>query len=258
MNMDLLTASGLLSIIGFCFGLFTIGIVFAIMKRTKSAIRQGFGFLLIGMIAFVLLETFKIFELFLILPQTIAPELFTIAFIFFLVIGLYKLKTLIKNLSDFGQAFLITSKDKYESKLVDLVKNIKGICYLTLEEPYKKIVDVFDLYGIDTSGFQFLDASGGDCNAKNCVTVKNNPSDIKSSLDRILKEKDIKCVIVDNVSAVKNIEKFEMPLFVQDTASLIKSNGAQGFFIGKIESLDKQTINDISMLVDRVLGDEKW
>jgi len=257
-SMDLLSASGFLSIIGFCFGLCTIGIVFAIIKRTKSAIRQGFGFLLIGMIAFVLLETFKIFELFLILPQTIAPELFTIIFIFFLVIGLYKLKTLIKNLSDFGQVFLITSKDKYDSKIVDFVKNIKGICYLTLEEPYKKIVDVFDLYGIDTSSFQFLDASGGDCNAKNCVTVKNNPSDIKSSLDRILKEKDIKCVIVDNVSAVKNVEKFEMPLFVQDTASLIKSNGAQGFFIGKIEYLDKQTINDISMLVDRVLGDEKW
>jgi hypothetical protein len=258
MNMDFLTTSGILNIIGFCFGLFTIGIVFAIIKRTKSAIRQGFGFLLMGVIAFVLLEAFKISELFLIVPQTIAPEVFTVAFIFFLVIGLYKLKTLIKNLSDFGQAFLITSKDKYDSKIVDFVKNIKGICYLTLEEPYKKIVDVFDLYGIDTSSFQFLDASGGVCNAKNCVTVKNNPSDIKSSLDRILKEKDIKCVIVDNVSAVKNVEKFEMPLFVQDTASLIKSNGAQGFFIGKIEYLDKQTINDISMLVDRVLGDDKW
>jgi hypothetical protein len=257
-SMDLLSASGLLSIIGFCFGLCTIGIVFAIIKRTKSAIRQGFGFLLIGMIAFVSLETFKIFELFLILPQTIAPELFTVIFIFFLVIGLYKLKTLIKNLSDFGQVFLITSKDKYESKLVDLVKNIRGICYLTLEEPYEKIVDVFDLYGIDTSGFHFLDASGGECNAKNCVMVKNNPSDIKSSLDRVLKEKDIKCVIVDNVSALKNVEKFEMPLFIQDAASLIKSNGAQGFFIGKIESLDKQTINDISMIMDRVLGDEKW
>jgi hypothetical protein len=256
--MDLLSASGLLSIIGFCFGLFTIGIVFAIIKRTKSGIRQGFGFLLIGIIAFVLLETFKIFELFLILPQTIAPELFTIIFILFLVIGLYKLKTLIKNLSDFGQVFLITSKDKYGSKLADLVKNVRGICYVTLEESYDKIVDAFDLYGIDTSGFQFLDATGRESNAKNCVMIKNNPSDIKSSLDRILKEKDIKCVIVDNVSAVKNIEKFEMPVFVQDTASLIKSNGAQGFFIGKIESLDKQTINDISMLMDRVLGDEKW
>jgi hypothetical protein len=258
MILDLLTASGLLNIIGFCFGLFTIAIIFAIMKRTKSGIRQGFGFLFIGMIAFVLLETFNIFELFLIVPQTIVPDVFTIVFIFFLVIGLYKLKMLIKNLSDFGQAFLITSKDTYENKLVDLVKNIRGICYLTLEEPYEKIVDAFDLYGIDSSGFQFLDATGSDCNAKNCSSVKNNPSDIKSSLDRIMKEKDIKCVIVDNVSAVKNVEKFEVPLFVQDTASLIKSNGAQGFFIGKIESLDKQTINDISMLVDRVLGDEKW
>jgi hypothetical protein len=256
--MDLLTASGLLNIIGFFFGLFTLVIIFSIMKRTKSAMRQGFGFLFISIIAFVLLETFKIFELFLILPQIIAPELFTIIFILFLVIGLYKLETLIKNLSDFGQVFLITSKDKYDSKLVDLVKNIRGICYVTLEEPYEKIVDVFDMYGIDTSGFQFLDATGGECNAKNCVTVKNNPSDIKSSLDRMLKEKDIKCVIVDNVSAVKNVEKFQMPVFIQDTASLIKSNGAQGFFIGKIESLDKQTINDISMIMDRVRGDENW
>lgn len=256
--MDLFSTSGFLSIIGFCFGLFSIGIVYAIIKRTKSAIRQGFGFFLISMIAFVLFETFRISELFLILPQTLAPELFIIIFIFFLVIGLYKLKTLIKNLSDFGQAFLITSKDKYENSLADLVKNIRDICYVTLEEPYEKIVDVFDMYGINPSGFQFLDASGGDCNAKNCVVVKNNPSDIKSSLERILKEKTIKCVIVDNVSAIKNIEKFEMPLFIQDTASLIKSNGAQGFFIGKIEYLDKQTINDISMLMDRVLGDVKW
>ena len=244
-----------LSIIGFIVGLVAVIVLFGIIKRTKDLVKQGFIFALIGMVAFVVLEALKVFEVFLIIPQTIAADVLAVVFVVFLVAGMWKLKTLIRGLSDFGQAFVITSKDKYEDKLVSLVKDIRGICYVTLEEPYKKIVDMLDLYSIDTSSMQFIDASGVQCEAGNCIEVKNNPDAIKSTLDRVLKEKNISCVIVDDVTAVKKIESFELPIFIQDTSSLIKANEAQGFFIGKMENLGKQTINDITMIVDKVIGE---
>ncbi len=243
------------SIIGFIVGLVAVIVLFGIIKRTKGLVKHGFIFVLIGMVAFVVLEAFKVFEVFLIIPRTIAADVLAVVFVVFLVAGMWKLKTLIRGLSDFGQAFVITSKDKYEDKLVSLVKDIRGICYVTLEEPYKKIVDMLDLYSIDTYSMQFIDGSGVQCAADNCIEVKNNPDAIKSTLDRVLKEKNISCVIVDDVTAVKKIESFELPIFIQDTSSLIKANEAQGFFMGKIENLSKQTINDITMIVDKVIGE---
>jgi len=247
--------SGLFSILGFFIGLIAVVILFGIVKRTKDEVRYGFIFILIGILAFVLLEAFKIFEAFQIIRQAMLAEIFGIIFVAFLVIGTWKLRALIRGLSDFGQAFVLTSEDKYENKLVSLVKDVKGVCYVTLKEPYKKIVDFLDLYSIDTSTMQFIDASGVKCDAENCIDVKNNPDDIKSAVDRVLKEKNISCVIVDDVTAVKKIESFELPIFIQDTSSLIKANEAQGFFMGKIENLSKQTINDITMIVEKVIGE---
>lgn len=247
--------SGLFSILGFFIGLIAVVILFGIVKRTKDEVRYGFIFILIGILAFVLLEAFKIFEAFQIIRQAMLAEIFGIIFVAFLVIGTWKLRALIRGLSDFGQAFVLTSEDKYENKLVSLVKDVKNVCYVTLREPYKKTVEILDMYNIDTSSMQFIDASDMKCDAENCIDVKNNPDDIKSAIDRVLKEKNIGCVIVDDVTAVKNIKSFELPIFIQDASSLIKANEAQGFFMGKIENLSKQTINDITMIVDKVIGE---
>ena len=62
---------------------------------------------------------------------------------------------------------------------------------------------------------------------------------------------------MDDISALKNIEKFELPKFVQDVSLLAKANGSRGFFIGIIENISKETINDITMFVDKVMGDNR-
>jgi len=252
--------NGLFNIFGFIIGLVAIVVLFGIVRRTKDEVRSGFLYVLLGLVAFVLFEMFKVFEAFdIIMGQTVAvADVFGVFFVLFLVGGLWKLRSLIRGLSDFGQAFVLTSKDKHEDNLASLVKDVRGVCYVTLDEPYKKVVDFLGLYNVDTSSMQFIDASGEKCDAENCITIKNNPDEIKSALDRVLKEKDLGCVIVDDVAAVKKLKRFELPKFVQDTASLIKSNEAQGFFVGKIEGLGKETINDITMLVDKVLGEGEW
>lgn len=250
--------NGLFNIFGFIIGLVAIVIVFGIVKRTKNEVRYGFSYVLFGVVAFVLFEAFKIFEVFQIIDQTIVTNVFGVFFILFLVGGMWKLRTLIRGLSDFGQAFVLASREKYEDKLVSIVKGVRGVCYVTLEKPYQNIVDFLDLYNINTSAMHFIDASGVKCDAENCITIKNDPDEIKNTLDKVLKEKDLSCVIIDNVTAVKKIKKFELPKFVQDTAALIKANAAQGFFIGKIEKLGKETINDIIMLVDKVIGEDEW
>ena len=92
--MDTITINGLFSIIGFIVGLIAVTVLFGIIKRTKDAIRHGFIFVLVGMVAFILLEAFKVFEVFLIIPQTIVADVFAVVFVLFLVVGMWKLKTL--------------------------------------------------------------------------------------------------------------------------------------------------------------------
>lgn len=254
-----LTPEGLFNIVGFFIGLLALVVSFGIVNRTKNEVRTGFILVFFGMFAFVILGFLKIFESYQIINRTIATDVFLLVFILLLVMGMWKLRKLIRSLSDFGQAFVLTSNDKYDNRLISLVKDMKGICYVTLEEPYKKVIDFFDLYNIDTSKIHFIDASGEKCDAENCIVIKNNPDEIKNTIDRVLKEKDLGVVVIDNIASVEDIEKFEIPKFVQDTASMIKSNQAQGFFIGELDNLDKETINDITMLVDKVIGDdEKW
>ena len=124
-----------------------------------------------------------------------------------------------------------------------------------LNDFIQKIKD--DNYVIDPDEYTDILTDLLDClqNMSLSDEINNDANDIKSTLDRVLKEKNISSVIIDDVTAVKNIQSFELPLFIQETSSLIKSNEAQGFFMAKIENLNTQTINDISMIVDKVIGD---
>ena len=238
-----ITIEGILTIAGFLLGLVALFISFGIINRTKDEVRYGFIFLFLGLVAFIIFGLVKLLESYQIIIRTVASDVFLMIFILLIIAGMWKLKTLIKGLSDFGQAFVLTSNDKHDDKLVSLLKNTK-------------VVDLLNIYNIDSSRVQFIDASGVKCDADNCIEISNTPDDIKVALDRILKEKDLGCVIIDDIAGLKNIEKFELPKFVQDTSSLIKSNEVQGLFIGKLENLDKEIINDITMLVDKVIGDE--
>jgi hypothetical protein len=258
MSITQIELSGILSIIIFLISLAGLLIIFGIVKRTKEKMRYGLFYILLSIAVFVFLYTVKILSTFQIIGQTIVSDVLGVVFILLLVIGFWELRTLIMGISDYGQAFVLTSKDKYEDNLVSIVKNVKNICYVTTEKPYKKMVDLFDLYNINTSTMQFIDTTGEKEDAINVISVRNTPNDIKTTLDNVLKEKNIKVVVIDNIEAVKSLKMFELPRFVQDMTLLIKANRAQGFFIGKTESLGVQTVNDIAMFVDRVTGDVKW
>jgi len=251
--------NGLFSLFGFIFGLISIIFLFGIIKRTKDDIRQGFILLFAGITSFVVFEIITILSSYqmLVLDAEIVANVFMLVFIFFIMASMFKLKTLIRGLSDFGQAFIVTSEKSHEDKLASIVKDVKDVCYVTLKNPYKEVVKTLAFHNIDTSSMQFIDASGKKSSAENCISIKNNPEDIKKALDRILKEKGSRCVVVDDISELKGVKDFEIPLFIQDASSLIKTNESQGFFVGKIEKLGKSTINDISLIVDKTVGDEK-
>jgi hypothetical protein len=234
-------------------GLVAVAVSFGIVIRTKEVVRRCFLFVFLAMVIFVIFSFFWTFESFFTIGYVDVVDFFGLFFILFLLAGLWKLKTVIKGLSDFGQAFVLTSHGEYEEKIAFILKGVRNVCYVSLDKPYKKIVDFLNFYGVDTSDIWFIDASGAKSYSDNCISIKNNPDEIKKALERMLKEKEIGRVIIDNISAVKKIRRFELPKFVQDTASLIKANEAQGFFIGKIEDLNKQIINDISMLVDKIV-----
>jgi len=197
--------NGLLSLFGFIFGLFAIIFLFGIIKRTKDEIRYGFLFLLFAVSSFVVLEGLEILANYNIFSVAIPSGVFMLVFIFFMAVGLLKLKILIQGLSDFGQAFIVTSEEAHEGKLVSIVKDVKDVCYVTLKEPYKKVVDALNMRNIDTSGIQFIDASGAECNADNCINIHNNPEDLKNTLGRILKEKGLRCVVIDDITELKTI-----------------------------------------------------
>jgi hypothetical protein len=256
--MESLDINGLFGLFGFIFGLISIIFLFGIIKRTKDDIRHGFILLFAAIVSFVVFEIFTILSSYQILSDMpVITNVFMLVFIFFITAGMFKLKTLIRGLSDFGQAFIVTSEKSHEDKLASIVKDVKDVCFITLKNPYKEVVKTLAFHNIDTASMQFIDASGTKSDAENCTSIKNNPEDIKKALDRILKEKGSRCVVVDEISELKGIKDFEIPLFIQDASSLIKTNESQGFFVGKIEKLGKGTINDISLIVDKTVGDDK-
>ena len=244
----------IINLVGFILGLFSLFLIFGIVKRTKDKIRSGFILLILGFLVFVIFEILKILEIYQ--GQIFFSEAFLIGFILLVILGLYHLKSLIMNISDYGQVFLITSEDKYKDKISSIVKDSSGVCYLSLKKPCNYVADFLRKYNVDVSNIKFIDGTSSDVKFdENCISTNNNPTDIKNTLDRVLKENNINCVIVDDVTSVKNIERFELPLFIQDTSALIRSNEAQGYFVGKIDNIDKRMINDVSMLVDKVIGE---
>jgi len=248
----------LLAIYLIIFSLVGIVLLIGITKRTTGKIKQAFSFILVSMIAFLAFGTLSAFKVFQIIDLTIVADLFEVFFVLFMIASFWNLRSLIKDMSDFGQALVLTSKDKHDDKLLSIIKDSKEICFVTLERPYRKLVDFFSVYNIDTAKMHFIDASDEVCNEYNCTKINNDPEELKSNISRILKEKNINCILIDNISAVKKIKDFELPKFVQETALIVKSNKVQGFFIEEIDKISKQIMNDISMLVDKVVGDEEW
>ncbi len=256
--MASLAVTGLLSIIGFIVGLVALVLLFGIVKRTKDAVSHGFLFVLLAVLSLVIVNVVTVLETYQVIGSTMITEAFQLIFLVLLVLGLWKLRSLIRGLSDFGQAFVLTTQEKHEQSLVSLFKGVKSACLVSLEEPYTTIIKRLEAYGINPSSLRVLDASGKKCTADNCISIKNNPEAIKQAIERVLKEQSVNCVVIDHLSAVKKVKTFELPLFVQEVSSLIKAHEAQGFFIGKMEKLGKETINDITMLVDKVVGDNTW
>ncbi len=256
--MASLELTGLLSIIGFIVGLVALVLLFGIVKRTKDAVSHGFLFVLLAVLSLAIVEVVTVLETYQLIGSTMIAEAFYLVFLVLLVAGLWKLRSLIRGLSDFGQAFVLTTKEKHEESLVSLFKGVRGACLVSLEEPYTTMIKRLEVYGINPLSLRVLDASGEKCTADNCTSIQNNPEAIKQAVERVLKEQMVNCVVIDHLSAVKKVKTFELPLFVQELSSLIKAHRAQGFFIGKMEQLEKGTISDITMLVDKVVGDNTW
>jgi hypothetical protein len=239
------------SVIIFIVSLLLIIILYSLISRTVDKIKSSFIIILISIFFLILSESIFIIN---IENQTLIINIVRILFIILLITGFWQLRSVFVGLSDFGQFFVIISKDKYPKELISSFKSSKKICYITLEKPYTKIINQLTSKDIDTSSIHFIDGSGEKCESENCFAIKNNPTEIKNILDRKLREESFNSVIIDNIHVIKDIKSFEIPIFIQDIASLIKQNESQGFFIGNKEKINKEIINDISMLVDKVIG----
>ena len=201
--------TGIISLVVLIVGIASIIILFGLVARTKAGMKQGFPFILLGMTTFVILEAIKVLKIFQIISSQAAPsimiDIFSVASILLFFAGFWKLKTLIMDISDFGQVLVITSKANYEDTVASLVKRIGKVCYVTLDKPSKNIADILDTYLVNRSSVQFIDASEFPCNVENCFNIKNTPDDVKIGLERVLKEKNPSCIIVDDISALKNL-----------------------------------------------------
>lgn len=237
----------------FIIGLVTIVVLYSVIRRTVEKVKFGFILILLSIIFLILSVMVELLNIFSNIDQLLFVNFTKTIFIILLILGIWQLRAVIVGLSDFGQVFLLSSQKTYSKELLSMCKGTKNICYVTLEEPYTKIMNLLKSNDLNTSNIYFLDGSGGKCDDEKCIEIKNNPNEIKNVLDRKLKEESFNCVIIDNINALKDIKPFEIPQFVQDVASVIKANEAQGFFIGKKDLINKETINDITMLVDKVM-----
>jgi hypothetical protein len=175
--------------------LLTIIVLYSIILRTKDEIKQGFILLIFSLLIFFiiniigLLEYFRIVEFISFSPIII--DFFYVLFILLFFIGVYKLRIIIKGISDYGQVLVLTSQKNLDDTIVKLIKNKKNICYITLERSIKDLFEFLDTYFINKSSFIFIDGTKNQGSFNRCINIENKPELIKTNLEKILKEKKL-------------------------------------------------------------------
>lgn len=243
--------AGALKLLFFFIGLLFIPVLYNLYRRTQEDIKLNFLLMLIAGVLFAGFGFVSSMTFLRVFSVPLLEEAFLAAFVIVLFVSLWRMQLFVQHIADSGQSLVLVSENDHEQKLASLSGNGEKVCVVSTKWPSKELYAKLASFHVNAKNVVVLDASSVSCQGDGiCKSVGNSPDDLKSALDRMLKEKSFSRVIVDDISSISGVRDFEMPLVVQQLSEVIKANDAQGLFIGERERLDEKIISDIAMIVD--------
>jgi hypothetical protein len=192
---------------------------------------------------------FEILSRFQILSIQMLPVISSASFIVLFSIGIWKIREIIKDLSDYGQTLLLVTKENYAKKLLGVLKQSQKTCYVYLSDlpPHVEV-----LAAVNQQALTIITKRNEFLASKTIQFTQETFDSLKQLLDKTLSEHRCTMVCIDSITSLPNVRPFEVSLAIQQLRSIMKQHSVSGYFIADIKQLTYETIDDISMIVDRI------
>jgi len=153
---------------------------------------------------------------------------------------------------------LYSEKMKNVTKITSMLN--KGVCYVTLNKPYKTLLKDFEKNEIDSSRFFFIDCvtkKVKEEKASEQVVYVSSPkalTEINIVMKKVLSAGKIESTIFDSLSTLLVYEgSHAVVRFAHSIISMFRTLGSKGILISLGEDLQSELVKDLNMFVDEVL-----
>ncbi|MCK5023009.1 MAG: hypothetical protein KAS04_02455 [Candidatus Aenigmarchaeota archaeon] len=159
---------------------------------------------------------------------------------------------------------VLVPNTKYSEKIIEISKMMsnvsKRICYVSLNRPYKTLVNDFAKKKINIDEFFFIDAvtkGVKDEESTDQVVYVSSPkalTELNITMKKVLKVGKIESTIFDSLSTLLVYEgSANVVRFSHSIVSLFRTLGTKGVLVALKEDVKSEVVKDLNMFVDEVV-----
>lgn len=171
--------------------------------------------------------------------------------------------SLITEIKNKQIVLIVLPKAKYATQLINVIKAVdassKKICYISLNKPYKSIIDVLKKNSLNLAKYFFIDVLTSTVEtpapAKNCEFVQSPSAltDISLAFTKAVHEKACDNVLFDTISTLSIYQSIdEIIKFTQTLMTKARVNNVKSAYIALKED-SPELVKDLTMFVDGVV-----
>lgn len=241
---------GIFYTLSFLFSLIGLFYLYQLMKRTNKDLYYGHLLMFLAMISFSLFALINGLSSFQIISLRIIPSALVLVFTILMFGSLYLLINIIKDMADFGQTMMLTDNTNYQKNMIQLLKSTGKTLYVYLskKKPDAGVVEQLE----QNNSLVITTVNAGFESANKIHLEKEDKDTLQDTIYRLLREKRFNTVVIDTITAMVQVESFELPMVIQNYSEIIKQQGAAGYFIAEKDRIDGGTVEDISMILDKI------
>ena len=233
MSLEYFEYEGIIYFCSFLLCLLSLVFVYQLVRRTKEGLRQGYVMIFLAMTAVTIYLGLNVLNSFQVYMVRIIPSIILLIAIGVLLIGIYRILSIIKDMVDYGQTLLLTTSSNYQKNMSQLLKQTGKTCYVYLSTTNPDPQVMQSLKQHDAVVITSKDAMFDQFNT---IHIDNeDQKTIKDTLNRILREQRFHSVIFDNITAMSDVKSFELPMTIQDFAETIDLTSSK-FLVSKFDS----------------------
>jgi len=180
-------------------------------------------------------------------------------------LNVYMMEKLADELRDLPRDFVVLAimpEKHFEPANMRLVKYLVHElgyhgAYVAMNKPYSNVSKVMEQSNIDHNKILFIDCvSGQKSKAQNCVFLNSMESltQIGICLDPVYKNSDLSFIFLDSLDAMSVYHDKKLVVrFVRNMIERIREHEMSGVMLGLREETDRQLINELSVVCDKVI-----